>query len=115
MQRIAGHIYNGELVYAPISTNTLIPDRIVSSLSRNSRPPHPTGAGARLTQRPVDDEEEAREVDVYEYNPFKAGWLDYRRLRVPRWRRWIEGLSFAILLVLFVLTLGCRCCAGDVG
>lgn len=46
-----------------------------------------------------------QEVQVYSYNPYQAGWLDYGRLRVPRWRHWIEFGTFATLISLFVATL----------
>lgn len=45
---------------------------------------------------------------MYQYNPFEAGWLDHTRLRVPKWRKWLEFTSFAILLVLFIATLSCE-------
>lgn len=47
---------------------------------------------------------------MYQYNPYDAGWLDHTRLRVPKWRKWLEFTSFAILLVLFIATLSCKCC-----
>lgn len=42
------------------------------------------------------------------YNPYESGWLDHQRLRVPKWRKWLEFLSFGILLSLFVATLACE-------
>lgn len=42
------------------------------------------------------------------YNPYEAGWLHHQRLRVPKWRNWIEFTNFAILLGLFIATLACE-------
>lgn len=39
------------------------------------------------------------------YNPYESGWLDHQRLRVPKWRKWLEFTSFAILMGLFIATL----------
>lgn len=46
--------------------------------------------------------------EVFVYNPYEAGWLDHQRLRVPKWRNWIEFANFAILLGLFIATLACE-------
>lgn len=43
------------------------------------------------------------------YNPYESSWLDHQRLRVPKWRKWLEFLSFAILLSLFIATLAGKC------
>lgn len=42
------------------------------------------------------------------YNPYESSWLDHQRLRVPKWRKWLEFLSFAILMGLFIATLACE-------
>lgn len=57
----------------------------------------------RLTYEPISFK--TGEVRVYPYNPYRTGWLDYGRLRVPRWRHWIEFGTFATLIGLFVATL----------
>jgi hypothetical protein len=44
-------------------------------------------------------------VEVYPYNPYESGWLDHQRLRVPKWRKWLDFISFVILMNLFVATL----------
>jgi hypothetical protein len=44
-------------------------------------------------------------VEVYTYNPYESGWLDHQRLRVPKWRKWLDFISFVILMSLFVATL----------
>jgi len=43
-------------------------------------------------------------VEVYDWKTREHPWLDYHLLRVPRIRRRIEHLTFATILVLFMLT-----------
>lgn len=53
----------------------------------------------------MEEEEEEELAEVYVYNPYESSWLDHQRLRVPKWRKWLEFTSFAILLALFIATL----------
>ena len=108
-------IYVGHLIYTPSSSRSLITDTYVSQKTRlRRRPSH--SSFTRSNPEIADDETEAegqgatvKEEDglaeVYTYNPYDAGWLDHQRLRVPKWRKWLEFLSFGILLSLFVAIL----------
>lgn len=89
VQHLVGAIYSGDLVYAPSANRSLIPDSYV--------PPR-RGKGRK-------GKVEGDAFDVYAYNPYEAGWLDTSRLRVPRWRHWIEFGTFATLIALFMWTL----------
>lgn len=89
VQHLVGAIYTGDLVYAPSVNRSLIPDSYV-----------PPRRGKGHKGKSDDDA-----FDVYAYNPYEAGWLDTTRLRVPRWRHWIEFGTFATLIALFMWTL----------
>lgn len=101
IQHLAGDIYSGKIVYHPPSTNSFISDNYVSPKTRRRRDQQrsPSRRGS------VDSDFDADAAEVYSYNPYLAGWLDYTRLRVPRWRQLLEFLSFFGLVVLFVLVL----------
>lgn len=88
VQHLVGAVYTGDLVYAPSVNRSLIPDAYV-----------PPRRGRAHKAKGADD------FDVYAYNPYEAGWLDTSRLRVPRWRHWIEFGTFATLIALFMWTL----------
>lgn len=97
VQHLITLIYDGDLIYSPVSSHALIADSLSNPAPKRRR------RGATSTEE--HEEEDSQPVEVYAYNPYKAGWLDYQRLRVPRWRRWIEFLSLTILITLFLLTL----------
>lgn len=107
IQHLVKQIYTGHLVYSPISSRALISDSYISDRTRlKRRPSHssllshshsPPHAGA--------SKEEEELVEVYTYNPYESGWLDHQRLRVPKWRKWLDFTSFVMLLSLFVATL----------
>ncbi|KAL1406840.1 hypothetical protein Q8F55_006249 [Vanrija albida] len=104
VQHLITLIYDGDLIYAPVSSNALIADNLSVPTPARRRHTH-----RATTNTEEDDEEECNQpVEVYAYNPYKAGWLDYQRLRVPKWRRWIEFLSLTALITLFLLTLSTR-------
>ncbi|RXK38635.1 hypothetical protein M231_04141 [Tremella mesenterica] len=79
IQHLINEIYLGHLVYSPLASRALISDMYKEDLA-----------------------------EVYVYDPFTAGWLDHQRLRVPKWRWWLEFGSFVVLLVLFVTTLSLK-------
>lgn len=83
IQHLVEAIYKGDLVYAPVVNRSLIPDSYVEPRKGRAK----------------------NAADVYEYNPYVAGWLDVSRLRVPKWRHWIEFGTFAMLIALFAATL----------
>jgi hypothetical protein len=101
IQHLVRQIYTGHLVYSPQSSRSLISDSYISDRTRIRRRPshsslhHPSPSQAR--------EEDL--VEVYTYNPYESGWLDHQRLRVPKWRKWLDFISFVILMSLFVATL----------
>ncbi|WOO84396.1 Calcium channel YVC1 [Vanrija pseudolonga] len=102
VQHLITLIYDGDLIYSPVSSHALIADSLSNPAPKRRR------RGITSTEEHEEEEEESQPVEVYAYNPYKAGWLDYQRLRVPRWRRWIEFLSLTILITLFLLTLSTR-------
>ncbi|GAA5821372.1 hypothetical protein JCM11251_004592 [Rhodosporidiobolus azoricus] len=73
VQQVIKAIYKGEVIYSPESNHALIQDNYKS--------------------KPV--------VEVYDWR--KRPFLDHHRLRVPRIRTRLEFISFAIMLVLFLL------------
>ncbi|KAK4686667.1 hypothetical protein P7C73_g3457, partial [Tremellales sp. Uapishka_1] len=101
IQHLITQIYTGHLVYSPQSTRSLIADSYISERTKQRR-----RANSPARDPSALSEEELAEV--YVYNPYEAGWLDHYRLRVPRWRKYLEFISFAILLGLFVATLASR-------
>lgn len=119
IQHLVNQIYVGHLIYTPSSSRSLITDTYVSQKTRiRRRPSHSSvttrggvGTAATATTSTQDgrgqvDEVEGEELaEVYTYNPYESSWLDHQRLRVPKWRKWLEFLSFGILLSLFVATL----------
>lgn len=106
IQHLIHEIYVGHLVYAPQSSRALISDSYISERTKKKRQPsHPTQHRPAPSE-PLDEEDELAEV--YLYNPYEAGWLDHGRLRVPKWRKWLEFTSFGLLLCLFVATLTCE-------
>nr|XP_019013635.1 nonselective cation channel [Kwoniella pini CBS 10737]OCF52416.1 nonselective cation channel [Kwoniella pini CBS 10737] len=80
IQHLISLIYKGQLIYAPVSTRSIITDSYA--------------------------EEDLAEV--YVYNPYEAGWLDHQRLKVPKWRKTMEAGSFIILMILYVSTLAAK-------
>ncbi|ORY27179.1 hypothetical protein BCR39DRAFT_538819 [Naematelia encephala] len=104
IQHLVNEIYLGHLIYSPISSRSLISDSYVSERTKQRRR-HSHSNEARPSKLVEDDESLA---EVYVYNPYEAGWLDHQRLRVPKWRKWLEFASFAILLSLFVATLAAK-------
>ena len=114
IQQLVKEIYLGHLIYSPLLSRSLINDSYISERRRQRRRnshsrvrspilDSPAQRGARATETT-----ENNEVLVYTYNPFEAGWLDHQRLRVPKWRKWLEFASFASLLALYVTALSCE-------
>ena len=99
IQHLIHEIYVGNLVYTPKSTTALISDIYISDRTKRRRLSH------NSLHRPLNTIPADQLAEVYPYNPYEAGWLDHGRLRVPKWRKWFEFLSFATLLALFVTTL----------
>lgn len=108
VQHLVNEIYLGHLVYSPVTSRALISDSYVSEGHRQRRrASHSHPSSGRPSPAPSDPTGET-ESEVFTYNPFEAGWLDHRRLRVPRWRWWMEVSSFTVLLVLFVTLLSLK-------
>ncbi|ORX39957.1 hypothetical protein BD324DRAFT_615672 [Kockovaella imperatae] len=117
IQHLMNEIYHGNLVYSPHNSSKLIDDSYVSERNRDrrsqsaSRSPRfgPSASPTRPGHTPITDQASGPVLEelaeVYIYDPHRAGWLDHHRLRVPKWRKWLEVLEFAILLALFVTTL----------
>jgi hypothetical protein len=115
IQHLVRQIYLGHLVYSPQSSRALISDSYISDRTRLRRRPshssihhsHPHINSSSQAHPPARSEEAEREelVEVYTYNPYESGWLDHQRLRVPKWRKWLDFTSFVILMSLFVATL----------
>ncbi|KAK1924838.1 hypothetical protein DB88DRAFT_534891 [Papiliotrema laurentii] len=104
VQRLIHGIYVGSLVYSPSSTRALITDTYISERTKKQRQPSHSSFHRPLSALAKSKSRE-KLADVYLYNPYEAGWLDHGRLRVPKYRRWQEFLSQAILLTLFITTL----------
>ena len=108
IQHLVRQIYTGHLVYSPQSSRSLIADSYISDRTRIRRRPshsslhHPSESQSRGSSQAQEDL-----VEVYPYNPYESGWLDHQRLRVPKWRKWLDFISFVILMSLFVATLAC--------
>jgi hypothetical protein len=118
IQHLITEIYLGHLIYSPTSSRSLISDSYVSertlrrrqsNASQSSRNSHafPASTGSHRHKLSVERGETEKEElsEVYVYNPFEAGWLDHQRLRVPKWRKWLEFGSFAVLIALYIATL----------
>jgi hypothetical protein len=125
---LISQIYNGNLIYIPQSSRSLISDSYVSertkrrrrashssntaggSASASATPtrPRPPPLHLEAGERQRRDSLEDAGAEVFVYNPFEAGWLDHQRLRVPKWRNALEFLSFGILMGLFIATLASR-------
>lgn len=73
VQQVVKAIYTGEVLYSPESAHTLIKDDYKT--------------------KPV--------VEVYDWR--KQPFLDYHRLRVPRIRNRLEFITFASIIVLFIV------------
>ena len=106
VQHLIREIYVGHLIYHPSSSGALIDDSYISERTKKQRQPSHSDAHRPRPSPPTTEEEKLAEV--YLYNPYEAGWLDHGRLRVPKWRKWLEFASFSILLVLFIATLSCE-------
>ena len=104
IQHLVRQIYTGHLVYSPQSSRSLISDSYISDRTRIRRRPSHSSLHHPSQSRSSSP---AREdlVEVYPYNPYESGWLDHQRLRVPKWRKWLDFISFVILMSLFVATL----------
>lgn len=95
-----------------MSSRSIISDSYISERTRQRRRHQAHDQWGTLGSTSVhshahtNDDEELREV--YVYNPYQAGWLDHSRLKVPKWRKCMEFMSFVILLALFVSTLACE-------
>lgn len=87
---------------SPTPSASASSSRVTSGRKSNARSATRTSSD---TYPGIDNEDLA---EVYIYNPYEAGWLDHQRLRVPRWRKWLDFLNFAVLLGLFVTTLSCE-------
>lgn len=98
VQHLITLIHSGQIVYLPHSTRSLIIDTYRSEATQ-----------ARLRRSSNAERGHYHEPEapggVYTYDPFEAGWLDHGRLRVPRWRNWLQFQSFAVLLGLFIWVL----------
>ncbi|KAK8869725.1 hypothetical protein IAR55_000293 [Kwoniella newhampshirensis] len=111
IQHLVNQIYSGHLIYSPVSSRALLADTYISERTKSRRRnSHSCGASGFASIQTHDNGKAVVEDagEVYVYNPYEAGWLDHQRLKVPKWRRSLEGLSFATLLVLFVWTLALR-------
>ncbi|WVQ78363.1 hypothetical protein IAT38_000448 [Cryptococcus sp. DSM 104549] len=114
IQHLINQIYSGHLIYSPISSRSIIADSYISERNRQRRRPsdRPGASGFTSIYSVHQDEDSgAPEEDlheVYVYNPYEAGWLDHQRLKVPKWRKSMEFMSFVLLLGLFVSTLAWR-------
>ncbi|WWC89900.1 uncharacterized protein L201_004829 [Kwoniella dendrophila CBS 6074] len=122
IQHLINLIYTGQLIYSPISARSIITDSYISERTRQRRLPSNTHGIASTSgfstyagqtqDNAVHDHllENPQEelAEVYEYNPYEAGWLDHQRLKVPKWRKTMEAGSFIILLLLFVSTLAAK-------
>ncbi|KAE8541109.1 hypothetical protein D1P53_002463 [Cryptococcus gattii VGV] len=112
IQHLVNLIYSGQLIYSPMSSRSIISDSYISERTRQRRRRQAHDQSGTLGSTSVhshahtNDDEELREV--YVYNPYQAGWLDHSRLKVPKWRKCMEFMSFVILLALFVSTLAWR-------
>ncbi|KIR25457.1 nonselective cation channel [Cryptococcus deuterogattii LA55] len=112
IQHLVNLIYSGQLIYSPMSSRSIISDSYISERTRQRRRHQAHDQWGTLGSTSVhshahtNDDEELREV--YVYNPYQAGWLDHSRLKVPKWRKCMEFMSFVILLALFVSTLAWR-------
>jgi hypothetical protein len=106
VQHLITLIHSGQVVYLPHTTRSLIQDTYRSETTQARLRRSPTGAERGEISGHGHDPAEMG--GVYTYDPFEAGWLDHGRLRVPRWRNWLEFQSFAVLLVLFIWTLSGR-------
>lgn len=102
IQHLIRQIYLGHLVYSPQSSRALISDPYISDRTRLRR--RPSNSSLRDPHQPEQNGKEEL-AEVYTYNPYESGWLDHQRLRVPKWRKWLDFTSFAILMMLFVATL----------
>ena len=104
IQHLVRQIYTGHLVYSPQSSRSLISDSYISDRDRiRRRPSHSSLHHPSQSHSPIREDL----VEVYPYNPYESGWLDHQRLRVPKWRKWLDFISFVILMSLFVATLAC--------
>lgn len=113
-------IYLGNLIYLPVSSKSLIADSYISERTKKRRQAsHSSFNSARPldititpatvpSSRPNGQNHEPRNLEVFVYDPYEAGWLDHQRLKVPKWRTWMEALSFLVLIALFVATLSCE-------
>ncbi|KIR79851.1 nonselective cation channel [Cryptococcus gattii EJB2] len=108
IQHLVNLIYSGQLIYSPMSSRSIISDSYISERTRQRRrrQAHDQSGTFVHSHAHTNDDEELREV--YVYNPYQAGWLDHSRLKVPKWRKCMEFMSFIILLALFVSTLAWR-------
>lgn len=105
IQHILQEINAGNLTYTPQPTTSLIADAYVAPHHRRARLLDRDDADSAHSIAEAEAEARGLDVEVYAYNPYHAGWLDYGRLRVPRWRHVIEFGTFALLIVLFCITL----------
>jgi len=114
VQHLVQEIYLGHLVYSPTTSRPLISDLYVSERTKvRRRASSPSGHRLGVTLQGADggpSEGQGSLAEVYIYDPYEAGWLDHSRLRVPRWRQWIEFSSFGVLLILFLFTLAREIC-----
>ncbi|KAL7424047.1 hypothetical protein Q5752_001632 [Cryptotrichosporon argae] len=110
IQHLISQIYTGQLIYTPSAARGLISDSYVSERNRLRRRASYSSftslaqrSRAGLTRKDAEDL-----AEVYVYNPYEAGWLDHQRLKVPKWRKLLEFMTFTILIALFVATLSRR-------
>ena len=111
VQHLINQIYLGHLIYSPTSSRSLIRDYYVSERTRlRGRNSHSSLHATAANGSPINAQNPEYEgrTEVYLYNPYEAGWLDHQRLRVPKWRVWLEFMSFTILIALFVTTITCK-------
>jgi hypothetical protein len=106
-QKVINLIRSGRVVYTTASNNSLISDNYTSARRAQA-------GTSGFIERAMEDmttdvppgiRVKGQPAGVFLYDPRLNGWLDYTRLRIPKWRTWIEFLNFAILLVLFTWTL----------
>lgn len=107
IQHLINQIYTGHLIYLPVSSRSLISDTYISDRTMKRRQ---GSSSASTSPRPTSAKGKARELgqrsaQVFVYDPYEAGWLDHQRLRVPKWRNYLECLTFAILIALYIATL----------
>jgi hypothetical protein len=106
-QKVINLIRSGRVVYTTASNRSLITDNYTSERRAQAGS---SGFLERSIEAMTSDvapgvQGKGQPAGVFIYDPRLNGWLDYTRLRIPRWRAYIEFLNFAVLLALFTWNL----------